>query len=168
MATLLLILASGCNYRSNERLQVLAESGDAEAQLPVAKMYAFGEEVPKNDKTAVKWYAKAAKQGDAKAQHNIGVMYAKGKGVLTDIGKAYVWFDLAAYNDYERGAEAKNIAGKQMTDEQIRKVQHLSKACIEALKWYQKSANHGFAKAHVISGVMYDNGKGIPESDVKA
>ena len=44
----------------------------------------------------------------------------------------------------------------------------ISEACIEALKWYQKSANHGFAKAHFISGVMYDNGNGIPESDVKA
>ena len=130
MATLLLIFASGCNYRSNERLQVLAESGDAEAQLPVAKMYAFGEEVPKNDSIAVKWYRKAAEQGDAKAQYNLGVMYGNGEGVLPDIGKAYVWFDLAAYNGYERGAEAKNIAGKQMTNEQIRKAQYLSEACI--------------------------------------
>ena len=38
----------------------------------------------------------------------------------------------------------------------------------EALKWYRKSAHQGFAKAHVNLGVMYDNGEGIPESDVKA
>ena len=81
MATVLLIFASGCNYRSNERLQALAESGDAEAQLHVAKMYVFGEEVPKNDKMAVKWLTKAAEQGLAEVQHYLGGMYDEGKGV---------------------------------------------------------------------------------------
>lgn len=38
----------------------------------------------------------------------------------------------------------------------------------EALKWYRKSANQGFAKAQVNLGMTYDNGKGIPENDVKA
>ena len=38
----------------------------------------------------------------------------------------------------------------------------------EALKWYRKSANQGFAKAQVNLGMTYDNGEGIPENDVKA
>ena len=38
----------------------------------------------------------------------------------------------------------------------------------EALKWYRKSANQGFAQAQVNLGMTYDNGKGIPENDVKA
>ena len=44
----------------------------------------------------------------------------------------------------------------------------ISEDCAGALKWYRKSAHQGFAKAHVNLGVMYDNGEGIPESDVEA
>ena len=96
LATTLLIFASGCNYRSDERLQVLAESGDAEAQLHVAKMYAFGEGVPKNDKIAVKWLTKAAEQGLARAQYSLGNMYDKGKGVPENDKIAVKWLTEAA------------------------------------------------------------------------
>ena len=43
----------------------LAEQGGSDAQYNLGIMYDSGRGVPENDKTAVKWYTKAAEQGDA-------------------------------------------------------------------------------------------------------
>jgi len=43
----------------------LAEQRHADAQYNLGLMYANGQGVPKNYKTAVKWYKLAAEQGDA-------------------------------------------------------------------------------------------------------
>jgi uncharacterized protein len=43
----------------------LAEQGDASAQQKMGWIYAHGRGVPKDYKTAVKWFRLAAKQGDA-------------------------------------------------------------------------------------------------------
>ena len=82
----LLIFVSGFSYGQSDEfleMEALAEQGDVEAQFYVAIMYDNGEGVPKNDKTAVKWYTKAAEQGYAKAQSNLGLLYDNGEGVLS-------------------------------------------------------------------------------------
>ena len=38
----------------------------------------------------------------------------------------------------------------------------------EAIKWYRKAADHGFAEAQYNIGVMYANGTGVPENDALA
>ena len=38
----------------------------------------------------------------------------------------------------------------------------------EAVKWYRKAADQGYAKAQSNLGVMYDNGEGVPENDAEA
>ena len=78
----------------------LAEQGLARVQFNLGLMYAKGKGVPKNNKTAVKWYRLAAKQGDADAQYNLGVMYAKGNGVPKNNKTAVKWFRLAAEQGY--------------------------------------------------------------------
>ncbi|MHC8440896.1 MAG: tetratricopeptide repeat protein [Candidatus Eutrophobiaceae bacterium] len=42
-------------------------------------MYANGQGVLQNDKTAAQWYRCVAEQGNASAQLNLGVMYARGE-----------------------------------------------------------------------------------------
>ena len=37
----------------------------------------------------------------------------------------------------------------------------------EAVKWYRKAADQGYAKAQYNLGVMYCSGDGVPENDVK-
>jgi len=58
-------------------------------------MYKKGHGVPKDYKTAMKWFTLAAEQGVAKAQYNIGVMYDKGHGVPKDYKTAVKWYTLA-------------------------------------------------------------------------
>ena len=38
----------------------------------------------------------------------------------------------------------------------------------EAVKWFRKAADQGFADAQFNLGVMYGNGEGVPESYVRA
>ena len=99
IASFLLIFASGFSYGQRDEfleMEALAESGDVEAQFYVAYMYASGNEVPKNDKTAVKWYTKVAEQGLAEAQFVLGTMYADGIGVPENDKTAVKWYTKAA------------------------------------------------------------------------
>jgi len=78
------------------------------AQSKLGEMYQLGYGVPKDDKTAVKWYRLAAEQGHADAQYNLGWMYRTGRGVPQDDKTAVKWFRLAA----EQGdADAQNNLG---------------------------------------------------------
>ena len=74
----------------------LAEQGNADAQFNLGVMYYKGRGVPKNHKTAVKWYTLAAEQGNASAQFYLGVMYRRGKGVPKNYKTALKWYTLAA------------------------------------------------------------------------
>jgi len=51
--------------------KLLAEQGDAEAQLNLGDMYSDGEGIAKDDREAVKWYRLAAEQGNKIAQYSI-------------------------------------------------------------------------------------------------
>ena len=78
----------------------LANEGYADAQYYLGVMYANGEGVLENDKTAVKWYTKAAEQGDADAQYNLGNKYNDGKGVPENHKTAVHWWTKAAEQGY--------------------------------------------------------------------
>jgi hypothetical protein len=80
----------------------LAESGDASAQYMVGYLYAQGDGVVLNSRTAAKWYHKAADQGDPDAQLNLGLMYVNGVGVKKSYVTSYKWFALA-FLSYPRG-----------------------------------------------------------------
>lgn len=74
----------------------LARAGDAAAQSYVGVMYAFGLDIKKDDKEAVKWYRLSAEQGFAVAQLNLGNMYASGRGVLQSFQEAMKFYQFAA------------------------------------------------------------------------
>jgi len=77
-------------------LRARAEAGDAIAQYNLAVTYDFGEDVPENNKEAVKWYRLAANQGVSEAQFNLALMYDEGEGVPVNDKEAVKWYRLAA------------------------------------------------------------------------
>jgi uncharacterized protein len=83
-----------------------AESGDAKAQLGLARRYHNGDGVTKDDAKVVEWYQKAAEQGNAFSQYNLGVMYDKGEGVPKDAAKAVEWWQKAAAQGNEAAQES--------------------------------------------------------------
>ena len=74
----------------------LAESGDARAQLGVARLYYSGHGVLWDYKQAAVWCAKAAAQGEPEAQYILGSMYRDGTGVERDSRQAMDWLLKAA------------------------------------------------------------------------
>ena len=66
------------------------------AQRKLGWMYYKGLGVPKDNKTAAKWYTLAAKQGNANAQNSLGRMYKNGTGVPKDNKTSAEWYTLAA------------------------------------------------------------------------
>ena len=110
----------------------LAEQGNADAQNNVGWMYAEGNGVPQNDRTAVKWYTLAANQGLALAQFNLGVMSYAGKGgVMQDNIYAHMWWNLAASQGDENARKYRDIIEKKMFPSQIEKAQDLARECVK-------------------------------------
>jgi TPR repeat protein len=70
---------------------ILAEQGDADAQVAVAIMYFSGVGVEQNYSKAAKWFLKAAEQGNVNAQFNLNIMYHNGLGVPKDEVEAEKW-----------------------------------------------------------------------------
>ena len=79
-----------------ERIRILAEQGDVEAQLELGNLYREGNGVSKDFKKAVEWYRKSAGQGYDVAQNALGFRYFSGTGVPKDIPEALKWFLKAA------------------------------------------------------------------------
>lgn len=77
-----------------ERIQTVyesAESGHAELQFVLGKMYVDGSIDADNYEEAAQWFLKAAKQGHRRAQANLAWMYRHGKGVPKNQAEAEKW-----------------------------------------------------------------------------
>ena len=130
----------------NEGLRVsrpLAEPGYAFVHDPLVKIlpvYNLDDgEIYWNRTEIVKRYRKAAEQGQAIAQYNLGVMYANGQDVQL--------FNPDGYKSYGQGVPLDYT---------------------EAVKWYRKAAEQGYAKAQYNLGVMYANGQGVQQDYTEA
>jgi TPR repeat protein len=59
-------------------------------------VFQAGQGVPRDYKTALKWYRLSAEQGFSDAYNNLDAMYEKGLGVPQDYKIAVKWYGLAA------------------------------------------------------------------------
>ena len=109
--------------------RMAAEQGLAQAQNNLGVAYRKGEGVPQDYPESMKWFLMAAEQGLAVAQCNLGTFYDDGLGVPQDYLLAYFWWSLATTSntgggyDYNRCANYRDRAAKQLTPEQLMKVQ---------------------------------------------
>ncbi|WP_304407876.1 tetratricopeptide repeat protein [Bacteroides acidifaciens] len=69
---------------SLKAIMTKAENGDAVAQNEVGMWYYRGRHYNQDYKTALEWWARAAKQGNAQAIGNMGLCYQTGNGVAAD------------------------------------------------------------------------------------
>ena len=75
---------------------MLADEGDANAQVGLAGLYLAGNGVARDPSEAARLYRLAAEQGDSNGQLNLGRLYLNGVGVERDMVAAYAWLSLAA------------------------------------------------------------------------
>ena len=102
-------------------------------------MYAKGQGVPLNYKTAVTWYTLAAEKGDVSAQDSLGWMYDKGVGVPQNDKTAVMWYRLAAKQGY---AGAQGDLGAMYSFGR-----GVPKDYVEAYKWGNLAAARGNERA---------------------
>ena len=166
-----------------------ADQGLAPAQYNLGYVYQQGQGVVQDYAEAMKWYRKAADQGDAGAQDNLGFMYAKGLGVAQDYAEAMKLFRKAADRPrpravrprlytrrprrgagLRRGGEVVSQGGRPGPGRSavqprppVRAGQGVAQDYAEAVKWYRKAADQGFAPAQFNLGLMYAQGLGVAQ-----
>ena len=77
-------------------LEEAAYMGNASAQTDLAKAFALGIGVPKDEGKALYWLRLAAAQGDNLSALRTGRMYRDGDGTLQNEGEAQKWLEQAA------------------------------------------------------------------------
>ena len=110
-----------------DELRALADRGDAEAQVLLGWMYAFGQGVRQEDSEAVRRFRFAADQGDTYRQNCLGRIYQDGYGVAQDYVEAHLYFNLAAAQKSgvlsNRYIEDREAVARLMTRDQIAEAQ---------------------------------------------
>ncbi len=78
------------------RLQMLAGSGDRDAQNNLGLCYQHGYGTPQNYQEAATWFRRAADGGSGTAQFNLGGLYFEGWGFEKNLTLAIEWYTRAA------------------------------------------------------------------------
>lgn len=76
--------------------EMLAEKGDADAQVNLGNLYMKGWGVKQDYASAYDWYQKAARQNSRMAYSKLGVLHYYGLGTIKDSAEAAKWFERAA------------------------------------------------------------------------
>ena len=91
----------------------LAETGDVEAQLELARMLQLGAGTPQSTAQSMAWLRKSAEGGYAPAQAAMGLAYAVGGKVAVDRVQGEYWLRLGAA---QGNAEAQTILALEFID----------------------------------------------------
>ena len=173
------------------RLRVLAERGEADAQVELGGRYEAGRGIERDFGEAVSWYRRAAEQGNARGQNSLGVMYGTGRGVSHDDAEAVRWYrraaeqGLALAQNYLGAMYSAGRGGRQDDAEAVRwfrraaaqgqpggqaslgfayeRGRGVGQNYEEAIRWYRRSAEQGHALGQNNLGVMYREGRGVAQ-----
>ena len=151
---------------NNSNVGVSASSTNA--NLTVSQMFELGEDyfIGRNGKSkdyakAIEWYNKAADKGNADAMIRLAECYEEGYGVAKNERKGV---------EYEKNAAALGNAKAQYWLGNTYCIAYggETRNYAEALKWYLKSAEQGYAGGQNGLGNMYRNGDGVEKDYTEA
>jgi serine/threonine protein kinase/TPR repeat protein len=140
-----------------------ANRGEPAAQNQLGVKYAQGEDgLTRDDTKAVEWYRKAADQGFAKAETNLGDMYFYGRGGLDKSSlDALSWYLKASQQDWPDAQYRLGV----MYEKGIGTNKDLQRA----VQLFHGAADHGYAEAENLLGILYaTGGDGISQDDKQA
>lgn len=133
------------NPASKEKLEALAESGDAVAAHYMGQLHLSGGVVPRSDARAVEWFRRAAAKGDIASAHNLGVIHERAAGELRSREEALKWYRFAA----ERGfARSQANLGQLLSEAKDP----------EARPWIEKAAAQQEPRGLYLLGVLHLDG----------
>ena len=105
--------------------------------------------------TALQLFTDLANRGMAEAQINLGMMFESGQGVLQNFDEALKWYRLAASQGLIKAQEKLNLLINKAAAAQVNfglgvafeNGQGVPQDIMEAIRWYQLSADQGLIKA---------------------
>jgi TPR repeat protein len=116
--------------------QVVAETGDREAQSLLGMMHLFGQGTPQSYPKAILWLRRAAAQGEPKAQFKLGTLYASGQsyksqGLERDYQKAAMWFIIAEESGHPEAGKSLKKVTAEISPPDLLVAQRWAKTCIK-------------------------------------
>jgi uncharacterized protein len=122
------VMVAGCALGDEQEKELLtkAQSGDAEAQYQLSRIYFEGNGVDQSDKKGAIWVRKSAEQGHAMAMADLGLMYASGVMCRKDAVEADKWLTLSSRQGYGQGTRFMKDLEDTMTPADIEKAKKLA------------------------------------------
>jgi hypothetical protein len=137
-----------------------AKTGDTDAQLRVAILYAKGDGVPQDYRIAATWFRAAAEHGVARAQYDLGVLYERGRGLSVDYNEAFIWYKRSAEGGYPLAEYNLAVA--------YTRGQGTPQDFAAAAEWYRRAAEQGVVPAMINLAILYERGDGVEASTIDA
>ena len=120
------LMEAGEFVAARTQFEVLARSGNADAEELIGVMYALGLGVEQDDERAFEWYLRASMKGHPGAQSGIGWYYELGRGIQApDLVRAYMWYALSAIGGDVDAPDSLEELTPRMTSEQRARAQVL-------------------------------------------
>ena len=141
-----------CN--SYETCKPLAISGNADAQFYMGYAYHYGKGVDQDPVKAMQWYVKAATQKHMGAQINSGYMCSIDKNAKNKDEIVNTWIKSAV-----KSPVFQNCLGNLYHDGAGIDIDNA-----QAVYWYKKAANQGYADAQYNLGHMLYSGLGVEKN----
>lgn len=113
------LMEAGEFIAAREMFEVLARSGNADAEELIGVMYALGLGIERDDERAFEWYLRASLKGHPGAQSGLGWYYEVGRGLPSpDLVRAYLWYALSAIGGDVDAPDSLEELTPRMTAEQ--------------------------------------------------
>ena len=168
-----------------------AEQGRADAQYMLGDCYYYGSGVSQDYAEAVKWYRKAAEQGYGPAKDRLATMdtvafadegrpapsASAGGSAQGSKPEQAAPASSASAGGSAQGSKPEQAtpassasAGKNTAEEYNKKgmVAYIQKNYTEAVKWFRKAAEQGYAYAQKMLGLCYYYGQGVSQDYAEA
>ena len=156
-----------------------ATQGEVNAQFNLGLTFEQGDGVRKDYHEAAKWYQLAANQEHSKAEYRLGLLYRLGNGVPKDYAECLKLLRasarqglLAAQADLgfwlDGMFEVMALTPESKWNVADSRNQRLIRNSKEAASWYRLAAEQGAAGSQRDLGLMYLEGRGVPQSDTEA
>lgn len=127
---------------------------------PMFKEYAY----PKDYKTAIYWYQKAASQNWPSSLVRLAQLYLNGDGVQKNESMFFELLSRAVkYKASDQSINAQFLLGKAFEEGIGTNIDY-----IQSLKWYEVAAKNGDVESMYSAGVFYNKGRGVPIDYCKA
>ena len=146
--------------RAAEKLEQVAERGDAHAQYRMGQLYRDGPLLIPDNHKAKHWLTQAARQGLPEAQYALGKLLLSDDWEVRDPDEGIRWLKQAAENGSHFAAYR---LGKEYLEGNA-----VNKDTTRAADWFTKSAEAGNQYAQYMLGKLCLTGQGLPQDQTQA